>query len=123
MDNPAQVSDVVARFPRVMTAPELVMAQALLDDGWEQIIARVPGVVQRLAAGTLRAGVVIAVLRQAVIPVVLNPEGYLEESIDGWTGRRDSATSTGRLLLSDADLSALYGFESQSQAFEIVLGC
>jgi hypothetical protein len=123
VDNPAQISDVVARFPRAMTALERTMAQALLDDGWEQIIARVPGVLSRLDSGALRPGVVIAVLRQAIIPVVLNPEGYLEEAIDGWTGRRDSATSTGRLLLADTDLAALYGFESQSQAFEIVLGC
>lgn len=123
MDNPAQVTDVQARFPRTLTFDEQVNAQALLDDGWEQAIARVPGLLSRLDSGALRPGAVVAVLRQAVIPVLLNPNGYLEESIDNWTGRKDSATSSGKLILSDEDLATLYGFEASSQAFEIVLGC
>lgn len=123
MENPARVFDVQARFPTQLTSVQSQMAQALLDDGWEQILARVPGVMSRLDAGVLRPGAVVAVLRSAVVPVLLNPGGYLEESIDDWTGRRDSATSSGKLLLSDDDLATLFGFESSSQAFEITLGC
>lgn len=122
-DSPVLVSDVQARFPRDLTADEVRVAEALLDDGWEQILARVPGVQSRLDSGALRLGVVVGVLRQAVIPALLNPEGYLEESLDDWSGRRDSATSSGRLLLSDEDLASLFAFETTSQAFEIVPGC
>jgi hypothetical protein len=124
VDNPALVTDVEARAPRALTDDERRMAQALLDDGWEQVLARVPLLVERIDAGSLRVGAVVAVLRQAVLPVVLNPEGYLQESIDDWTGRRDASQSTGKLLLSDADLLSLQPnavATSGSQAFEIVL--
>lgn len=120
MNNPALVTDVEARAPRALTDDEKRMAQALLDDGWEQILARVPGVESRLVSGALRPGAVVAVLRQAVLPVILNPEGYLQESIDDWTGRRDASQSTGKLLISDEDLAALWAIRTGS-AFEIVL--
>lgn len=123
MENPASVSDVVARFPGTMTDVQLGQVQALLDDAWEEVVARVPGVESRLDSGALRVGIVIAVLRQAVIPVLQNAEGFLEESIDDWTGRRDSATSSGKVLFTVDDLAALFAFESSSQAYEIVLGC
>ncbi len=123
MANPASVDDVVARFPGTMTDVQLGQVQALLDDAWEEIIARVPGVEGRLASGALRVGIVVAVLRQAVIPVLQNAEGFLEESIDDWSGRRDAATSTGKVLFTADDLAPLFAFGSQSQAFEIVLGC
>jgi hypothetical protein len=54
--------------------------------------------------------------------VVLNPSGFLEETIDGWTGRRDATASPGKLVLSDDDLSSLWAFRSGS-AFEIALSC
>lgn len=119
--NPVALSDVVARF-RALTTDEAVRAQALLDDAWEELLELIPGIADRVAAGTLRSGLVIAKVCEAVIPVLRNPEGWLEEEkdIDDYKRRwrRDAATSTGRVLFSDDALRALKGV--WGNAFEIV---
>jgi hypothetical protein len=91
----------------------------LLDDGWEQILSRIPSVEYRVTQGTLRVGAVVAVLREAVAAVLRNPGGFLEESIEDWSGRRDAASSTGKLLLSDDDLAILMPF-TLNRSFSIV---
>lgn len=121
--NPVAVSDVVARW-RTLTADETVRAAALVDDAWEILLELIPGIDSRVDAGTLRRGLVVAKVSEAVIAALQNPEGWLEEEsgIDDYKRRwrRDASTSTGRLMFSDSALSALRGVTGS--AFEIVLG-
>ncbi len=123
MSNPADLDDVIAIYPGTMTDDQKRVATALLADGWEQIIARVPGVEARLDGGSLRPGLVVGVLRRAVVAAVRNLGGYVEESIDDWSGKRGDADSPGLLDLTDDDLSPLLSSELAGAAFEITPGC
>lgn len=109
-------------FERPLTDAELSRVPALLDDGWEQILARVPGVELRLTTGSLRLGAVSAVLRQAVAAVLRNPDGFITESIEDWSGTREPGAVSGRLVLTDDDLAMLMPFTIGGGAFEITLG-
>lgn len=121
MDCPAVVSDVQATFERDLTSAELTRAQALLDDGWEQILTRVPSVEYRLTVGSLRVGAVVAVLRAAVAAVLRNPGGFIDEAIEDWRGSRNPVTATGRLMLTPDDFAMLMPFTIGGGAFEITL--
>lgn len=120
MDCPVTTQDVQDVFERPFTATDWTRCQSLLNDGWEQILTRVPGVVARYTSGVLRPGAVVAVLREAVSAVLRNPGGFLEESIEDWSGRRDAASSTGKLLLSDDDLAMLMPY-TLNRSWSIVM--
>jgi hypothetical protein len=122
MDCPVLVTDVQDYVGRTLTVDEQARTRALLNDGWEQILARVPGVVARYTSGDLRPGAVVAVLRRAVAAVLDNPEGFIQESIEDWAGRRDPFLGSGRLMLTDEDFAMLRPF-TLTGAFEIQLGC
>lgn len=116
--NPVAVSDLEKIF-RPLTPAETINAQALIDGMWEILLARVPGIVGRLASGSLRPGLVVYAFQEMIKPVLQNPEGYLSERIDDWEGRRDSATSTGRVLVSDEWIDLLGGVPVSSESFSI----
>jgi hypothetical protein len=118
--NPVDVSDLALRW-RPLTADESVVAAALIDDAFEMLIARVPGLESRLTSGDLRPGLVVKVVTEMVKPVMMNPEGMLEESIDNWSGRRDSAMSTGQMQVSDDQIRLLMGGVIR-KSFSIVPG-
>jgi hypothetical protein len=124
--NPVDISDLLARWQppggATPTQAQLNLGQALIDDAWEVIVARVPGVSDRLASGDLRSALVVKVVCDMVRPVMGNPDGFLEESIDNWTGRRDAATSTGQMVISDDDLRLLMGGVIR-KSFTITPGC
>lgn len=105
-DNPVIVDDLVKRW-RPVSEDEVGTAQAFLDDAWEELIARVPGIEARLDSGSLRPGLVIA----RVIPVIRglmqqDVDGYIDESLDDWRGRKAEA-GAGRQMFSDDDIDAL----------------
>jgi hypothetical protein len=47
------------------------------------------------------------IIASIVIRVLRNPDGYLTETTDGYTYRRDSALSSGALYVSDSELDQL----------------
>lgn len=108
MANPVSVLDLQNRW-RPLTDEEIPIAQALLDDAWEIMLARVPGIESRITSGDLRPGLVVKIACEAVKPVMQNPEGFMQEAIEDWQGRRDATTSTGKLILTDDDLRPLFG--------------
>lgn len=119
--NPVATSDVAARW-HPLSADEEVRAQALIDDAWEELLERIPGIQDRLALGSLRPGLVIAKVSAAVIPFLRNPEGWVdeEEAIDDYRSRRRRGgdVAAAAWLIPDASIEALKGVTGQS--YEIV---
>jgi hypothetical protein len=119
--NPVALSDVVARW-RTLTTDEAVRAQALLDDAWEELIELVPGIAAGVAVGTPRPGLVKAKMVAAILPILRNPEGWLEQesAIDDYRQRFRRSDSSGQSarIFSDEAIRALKGVTGA--AFEIV---
>jgi hypothetical protein len=106
MANPATVADIEARW-RPLTAQETTNADALLADAWALLIARRPTLEADITAGTVSTENVVRVVVAMVLRVLRNPDGKLEESIDDYTYRRDSAVSTGSLYVTPDELADL----------------
>jgi hypothetical protein len=119
--NPVLTTDIEAGW-RPLTAAETIVAASLIDDAWEILVARVPGIEDRLTAGDLRPGLVVKVVRDAVRAVMRNPEGYVRESIEDWSGQRDASSSGGRVTIPDEDIKLLMFKAPQRSAFAITPG-
>lgn len=122
MSNPVTVADLEERF-RPLTEQEQTNAQGMLDDAWELLLIRVPSLESRLANGSLSEGSIRYVLREALIPVLRNPDGYKRWSIDDATFERDTSVADGRLTIAD-DLLALLmpGAATRRGAFSVTPG-
>lgn len=117
MGSPVAVEDLARRW-RPLDTTETELASAYLDDAWEELLLQVPDIEARLDDGTLRPGLVISKVVAVVKSVMLNPEGYVQESLDDWSGRRDS--SAGRISFSEADLASLRGTVSRARSAWLV---
>lgn len=106
MSNPVSISHIEARF-RALTDAETINAQAWLADAWALVLDRRPLIESYITAGTVSTASVIRVVSAMVVRVLQNPEGKLEESIDDYSYRRDSAVSGGQLYLTDDELNTL----------------
>lgn len=106
MPNPASISDVVLRW-RPLTEQEAATATAFLDDAWALLTARRPSLEADLTAGTVSHANAVRVVSAMVLRLLKNPEGKLEESIDDYRYRRDSALSSGELYVTDDELADL----------------
>jgi len=106
MANPATVADITARW-RTLTTQETTNATALLADAWALLLARRPTLEADITAGTVTTANVVRVVVAVVLRVLRNPDGKLEESIDDYSYRRDSATSTGGLYVTSDELADL----------------
>lgn len=106
MPNPATTSDIETRW-RPLTAQETTNATAFLNDAWAILIARRPTLEADMTAGTVSSANVTRVVVAMVLRVLRNPDGKLEESIDDYSYRRDSAMSTGGLYVSPDELADL----------------
>lgn len=88
---------------------EALLAEGLIEDAWDLILSRVPGVESRLVSEELRQSTVKRVIRWMVRRVLMNPDGIYQQSGDDYSEMRDKAISSGLLYLSPeehADLSA-----------------
>lgn len=106
MANPATVEDIEARW-RPLSAQETTNAEALLDDAWALLLGRRPTLEADITAATVSEENAIRVVVAMVLRVLRNPDGKLEESIDDYSYRRDSATSTGGLYVTSDELADL----------------
>lgn len=106
MANPATVTDLEARW-RPLTDLERINAEALLGDAWWLLLGRRAGLEDAITAGTVSEGNVVRVLAAMVLRVLKNPSGYIQESIDDWSGRRADLVSSGVLHVTDDELSDL----------------
>lgn len=106
MPNPATTADIAARW-RPLTAQETTNATAFLADAWALLLMRRPTLEADITAGKVTTTNVIRVVVAMVLRVLRNPDGKLEESIDDYRYRRDSALSSGLLYVSPDELADL----------------
>lgn len=90
-----------------MTESERTVAQALLDDAWAIANVHVPMLNTTLDSGAVSTDVVRAVLASMVLRVLRNPEGWVTEAVDDWSGRRGDATASGALYLTPDELALI----------------
>lgn len=103
----ATVDDVQARMTRVLSSAERDLAGVLLEDIEMIIRSRVPDLDERIESGDLDVGVVIYIEASAVKRVLMNAEGFLQETDGNYSYTRDSAVASGLLSLSVSDWALL----------------
>ncbi|MBA3781186.1 MAG: hypothetical protein H0X12_04940 [Nocardioides sp.] len=106
MPNPVTISDLEARW-RPLSDLEPVNAAAFLEDAWAELLSRRPTLESDITAGTVTAANVIRVVSAMVLRVLKNPEGYDQESIDDWSGRRNALVADGILRITPEELAAI----------------
>jgi hypothetical protein len=123
VSNPVNLSDLEARF-RSFSPEEEDGAQALSDDAWEELLARVPNLEQRLTAGTVSTGLVVRVVSAMVVRVLRNPDSIKTWSVDDASFGRDSLVSSGLLFATDDEIALLSGRASSARrtAFSVAPG-
>lgn len=101
-------SDVAVRMGTALGAElDLDQVAAFLDDAEQMIRVRFPNLDAQVASGVVAAANVVAVEAAAVRRVMLNADGFSQESIDNWSGTRSAALSQGLLFISDAEWGSL----------------
>jgi hypothetical protein len=99
-------ADIVSRF-RELEADEDAVIQTMITDAQDIVddAAEAAGVPESTTERGERA--YKRIVATVVIRVLRNPEGYLTETLDDYTYRRDSAVSAGVLYVSDAEVEQL----------------
>lgn len=108
MTNPAQISDLEARW-RPLSAAETVVAQSVLNDAFGIVTVRRPSVLADITAGTVTVESLIFVVATMVLRYLKNPDGKGEESIDDYRYKRDAAIASGALYVTDDELRLVTG--------------
>lgn len=85
-----------------MTTEETELAETLVDDAERKLSARISNLPAQIMAGTIDVIDVISVESHMVARVVRNPDGYRQESEDGYGYTLDTRAAAGFLtVLSD----------------------
>lgn len=95
----ATVEDVETRFYRPLSVDERPLVAARLADCELKIRARIPDFDSRIIEDPYFLDVVKRVCADAVIRLVRNPEGYVQETEGNYTYMLSSAYSDGRLSI------------------------
>lgn len=106
MPNPASVADIEARW-RPLVGHEVANAEAFLGDAWAEVLRRRKNIEADIAADKVSEENVVRVVVAMVLRVLRNPEGYDQESIDDWSGRRNALVADGILRITDDELDAI----------------
>jgi hypothetical protein len=104
--NPATTDALESRW-RPLSAEEETVAQTLLDDAWLMLRRRFSSLADDVLTDDDLSADAVRVMCSAVLRVMRNPDGFKRESIDDWSGERDSGTADGSLYFTDAELAAL----------------
>lgn len=108
----AVLADVSRRMLRSLTDPETAFIPTALDDAFQQLLLKVPGLSATLDDQTVAIDapvrlVTVATQCAMVKRVLSNPDGVLEETTDDYTRRLDAALSTGQLNPTDTEIETL----------------
>lgn len=103
----AVATDVAVRLGRDLEENEVAQVEAFLDDAEQLIRVRFPNLDAQVEAGKVTAAAVVSIEAGAVRRLMLNPEGYAQETIDGWSGQRGSTIADGFLFITEAEWAAL----------------
>lgn len=124
---PTVTKEAIESRWRVLTAAELtIVGQRIQDAEAElQYQLRLRGLTEAPTGDAMWDTIYVATVAEMVRRVLLNPEGWLQESeaIDDYRRdrRRDSAVSTGLMYVSDAEIVKLLPLRPRG-AFTIRLG-
>lgn len=99
----ATFQDVEDRFYRTLSEEERVLVETRLGDAEGKIRIRIPDLDARIVANPTLADVVARVCADAVIRLIINPEGYQEETDGNYSYSRFESLSEGRLTISDEE--------------------
>lgn len=109
----AAVADVERRMLRPLTDAETAFVPTALDDAFQQLLVRAPGLAAKLDDETgvpeddpIRL-VTVATQCAMVKRVLSNPDGILEETTDDYTRRLDAALSSGQIAPTDLEIETL----------------
>lgn len=110
--NQATITDVTRRMLRPLTSAEDDFVPYALDDAFQQLLVRAPGLAAKLDDPTVPIDdpirlVTIATQCAMVKRVLTNPDGILEETTDDYTRRLDAALSSGQIAPTDLELETL----------------
>ena len=117
----ATVEDVETRLGREFQDPkERAQVEAWIGDVQGIVLARLPSLPGRIVpAGPLSAEVVAAVVANAVIRKVKNPDGKQNERIDDYSYGLTADAARGELFLTDDEWALLSPDVGNSGAFSI----
>lgn len=114
----ATYEDVEARW-RPLSDSEQAVATVRLADVERMIRRRIPTLDARIAADENFGLDVVRVMADAVIRVLLNPDGKRQESIDDYSWTRDRSISDGALRITAAEWLLLGVTVGSRKAFMI----
>lgn len=103
----ATIGDVEARLLRTVTGVELTAAAVFLQEASEIVRRTIPGIDVSVAADVNLRGVVAGRVAGAVVRVLRNPDGLVQESIGAYAYRRADAVADGSLYLTDGELAQM----------------
>lgn len=95
----ATFEDVQLRFFRELTEEEKPLVEKRLQDAENRIRRRIPDLDDRVVDDPGYEDVVRQVCADAVIRLVRNPEGYIQETDGNYTYQLSDATAAGRLTI------------------------
>ena len=95
----AQVQDVQDRFFRPLTDEERVLVEARLQDAETKIRIRIPDLKEKILKQPLLEAVVARVCIDAVLRLVRNPEGYVQETDGNYTYMLSQEAAEGKLTI------------------------
>lgn len=104
MPNPAAIEDVESRW-QPLTPQQALNAATFLDDAWWMLLSRRPTLEADITAGLVSSRNVVRVVATMVLRVLKNPDGYEQESLDDWSGRRVRLLSDGLLHVTSEELA------------------
>lgn len=117
---PATVEDIEARW-RPLSDQEALNAQAFLGDAWWLLLSRRPLLSTWLASGEVNEGNVARVIVAMVLRILKNPDGWDEEAVDDWRGRRNSLTASGVLTVTPDELADITPGRKRRSSVRLVI--
>lgn len=103
----ASNTDVAVRWARELTPEEEALVDARLGDIERRILKKVPDLADKITAGTVDVEDVKAVESDAVLRLVRNPDGYIQESDGDYSYMLSSEAASGKLKILDDEWELL----------------
>lgn len=104
---------------RPLTAAESEVVDNRLQQALRIIRHHFPTVDDRITSGELSEDVVSDIAVDMVVRYMRNPDGKRQEAIEDYSFTRDQATSSGSLMMTDAEMAMLTPARQRRGAFSI----
>ncbi|KZM68835.1 Gp19/Gp15/Gp42 family protein [Nocardia terpenica] len=93
----AEPADVAVRWGRTLTSEEKALITARLTDVERRIRRKISDLDKKIAAGTILRDDVVQVEADAVLRLVRNPDGYIQESDGSYSYMLSQEAASGKL--------------------------